>query len=83
MVFWLEDIFEEMAVSFTTNQKSVPPKSFGTRDVTITLDRTRHQARPLLLVISRLVIDAGGSVTQSTESCHSREPRIVVELRAS
>jgi hypothetical protein len=56
----------------------VPPKSFGSRHVTITLDRTRHEARPLLLVISRLVIDAGGSVTQSTGSFHSRDPRIVV-----
>ena len=31
------------------------------RDVTITLDRTRHQARPFPLVISRLVIESGGS----------------------
>ena len=56
----------------------VPLQSSGTRDVTITLDRTRHQARPFLLVISKLVIDIGDSVTQSTEYRHLREPRIVV-----
>ena len=39
------------------------PKVFRTRDVTITLDRTRHYARPLLLVISRLFIEARDSVT--------------------
>jgi len=38
---------------------------FVTKNVTITLDRTRHQARPFLLVISRLVIDAGDSVTRN------------------
>ena len=37
-----------------------------------------HQARPSLLVVTRLVIETGGSVTQSTKSCHSRESRIVV-----
>ena len=37
--------------------------------VTITLDRTRHQARPCLLVVTRLVIEAGGSVTHATKSC--------------
>ncbi|MFB1020198.1 MAG: hypothetical protein QMC37_08175, partial [Flavobacteriales bacterium] len=31
-----------------------------------------------LLVVTRLVIETGGSVTQSTESCHLREPHIVV-----
>ena len=37
-----------------------------------------HQARPFLLVISRLVTEAGGRVTHNTETCHSRDPRIVV-----
>jgi hypothetical protein len=36
-----------------------PSKSCQKRDVTITLDRTRHQVRPCLLVVTRLVIDAG------------------------
>ena len=45
------------------------PKVFRIRDVTITLDHTRP--RPFLLVVTRLVIEAGGSVTQSTKSCHS------------
>ena len=54
----------------------VPPKkgSSGTRDVTITLDRTRHQARPLLLVVSRLIIEAGGSVTQGNTPCLLSRP---------
>jgi len=31
------------------------------RDVAITLDRTRHQARPFILVVTRLFIEPGGS----------------------
>ena len=62
------------------NHFSRSPKkgSSQKRDVTITLDRTRHQARPCLLVVTGLIIDAGGSATQTTESRHPRDPRIVV-----
>ena len=49
---------------------------FRTRDVSITLDHTRTP--PFLLVVTRLVIKAGGSVAHSTKTCHFREPHIVV-----
>jgi alpha-tubulin suppressor-like RCC1 family protein len=52
------------------------PKVFRTRDVSITLDHTRTP--PSLLVVTRLVIKAGGSVAHSTKTCHLREPHIVV-----
>ena len=48
--------------SLCRSKVSSPKKgSSQKRDVTITLDRTRHQARPFPLVISRLVIESGGS----------------------
>ena len=53
-------------------------KRFWARDVAITLDCTGNQARPSHVVITRLVIEASGSVTQSIKSCHPRDPRIVV-----
>ena len=36
----------------------------NTRDATITLDRTRHQARPSYVVISRLVIEPMNSAAR-------------------
>ena len=44
------------------------------RDVTITLDRTRRQARPCLLVVTRLIIEAGGSLTHRTVFCSTSRP---------
>ena len=43
-------------------------------DVAITLDRTKRQARPCLLVVTRLIIEAGGSVTQGNTSCLLSRP---------
>jgi hypothetical protein len=41
---------------------------FRTRDVSITLDHTRTP--PFLLVVTRLVIKAGGSLTQCINTAH-------------
>ena len=44
------------------------PKVFRTRDDTNTLDHTR--TRPFLLAVTRLVIEAGGSVAQCVNTAH-------------
>ena len=54
--------------------------SFQKRDVTITLDRTKHQVRPLLLVVTRLVIEAGGSTTQEHQVVSPSRPTYRREL---
>ena len=77
-IFAMEEEDPAPSEFYRYNQSKVSsPKSSGTRHVTITLDRTSHQARPFLLV-TRLVIEAGGSLTQSIKSCHFRDPCIVV-----